>query len=182
MLNEVKSRKAGGKLYLLFIILFLSTEIYPQWVQTNGPYGGNITCFVASETNLFAGTIGGVFLSTDNGTSWSSASNGLPSNQDGSYQYVRCLALSGTNLFAGTNDGIFLSTDNGTSWSSASNGTSWSSASNGLPTNYDGKYQYVGSLALSGTSIFAGTSDGVFLSTNNGAKWTKVSTGLPNDL
>jgi hypothetical protein len=35
-----------------------------QWVQTNGPYGGQINCLAVSGTNLFSGTQdGGVFLS-----------------------------------------------------------------------------------------------------------------------
>jgi ligand-binding sensor domain-containing protein len=40
-------------------------------------------------------------------------------------------------------------------------------------TNY-----YVWSLAISGTNLFAGTFQGVFLSTNNGTNWTAVNNGL----
>jgi hypothetical protein len=52
-------------------------------------------------TNLFAGTGGGVFLSTNNGTSWSKVDTGLTNT------YVNVFAVSpngagGTNLFAGT--------------------------------------------------------------------------------
>ena len=36
------------------------------------------------------------------------------------------------------------------------------------------------SLAISGSNIFAGTSDGVFLSSNNGSCWAAVNTGLTN--
>jgi len=71
-------------------------------------------------TTLFAGTGEGVFLSTDNGTSWTAA--GL------SNAIVSALAIWGTNIFAGTiytgvsNGGIFLSTDNGTSWTAVDTG------------------------------------------------------------
>jgi len=41
-------------------------------------------------------TDGGVFLSTNNGTSWTQVNTGLPSTS------VRSLAVSGANLFAGT--------------------------------------------------------------------------------
>ena len=34
------------------------------------------------------------------------------------------------------------------------------------------------SLAVSGSDIFAGTDDGVFLSTDNGTNWTQVEMGL----
>jgi len=38
---------------------------------------------------------------------------------------------------------------------------------------------YVYALAVSGTNLFAGTSEGgVLLSTNNGSSWTKVDSGL----
>ena len=59
-------------------------------------------------TNIFAGTYGGgVFLSTDNGASWTAVNNGL-TNPD-----INTLAINGTNIFAGTNEGVFLSTNNG---------------------------------------------------------------------
>jgi hypothetical protein len=56
-------------------------------------------------TNLFAGTYrGGVFLSTNNGTSWTAVNTGLTN------YHVQSLAVSpdetgGTNLFAGTYGG-----------------------------------------------------------------------------
>jgi beta-lactamase regulating signal transducer with metallopeptidase domain len=72
-----------------------TTSTAGKWVRTNGFYGGSIYSFAAIGTNLFAGTGGaGVFLSTDNGTSWTAT--GMTSN------YVHALAVSGTNLFAGT--------------------------------------------------------------------------------
>ncbi|HYQ87205.1 MAG TPA: T9SS type A sorting domain-containing protein, partial [Bacteroidota bacterium] len=42
---------------------------------------------------------GGVFLSTNNGTNWTTVTNGLPNTG------VWSLAVSGTNLLAGTNGG-----------------------------------------------------------------------------
>ena len=50
--------------------------------------------------NLFAGTNnGGVYLSTNNGTSWILVETGLPN------LHVRSLATHGTNLFAGLQTG-----------------------------------------------------------------------------
>jgi len=100
-----------------------------------------------------------VFLSTNNGTSWTAVNTGL------TYPLVNALAVSGTNLFAGTGrDGVFLSTNNGTSWIAVNTGL----------TNL-----YVYAFAVSGTNLFAGTFGGVFLSTNNGTSWTDVNAGLP---
>ncbi len=65
--------------------------------------------------------------------------------------------------------GVFLSTNNGTNW---------------IATGFQDTL--VSALTVSGTNLFAGTSDilgnsgGVFLSTNNGINWTAVNTGLPN--
>jgi hypothetical protein len=57
-----------------------------------------ITAFAVSGNNIFAGATGsgeGVFLSTNNGTSWTTLNTGLTN------PVVMCLAVSGTNLFAG---------------------------------------------------------------------------------
>jgi photosystem II stability/assembly factor-like uncharacterized protein len=116
------------------------------------------------DSNLFAGTDGGgIFLSTNNGLSWTAANTNLTATS------VYSLAINGSNLFAGTDGaGVFLSTDNG---------TSWSPAGNGLPIRDNEKL--IWSLASNGINVFAGTGDGVYLSTNNGMSWTAVNTGLP---
>ena len=95
-----------------------------------------VTAFVVSGTNLFAGTSGaGVFLSTNNGASWT-----VVNNSNSAYAVV----ASGTNLFASIGGTVFLSTDNGTSWTDVNTGLTES----------------VLSLVVFGTNIFAGTSDG----------------------
>jgi len=146
--------KVRSILVLFLLSLMHAGVAHAQWVQTNGPYGGQILSLAVSGSNLFAGTVGGgVFLSTNNGASWTAT--GL-TNTD-----VSALAMSGTNLFAGTEGGVLLSTNNGTNWTEVNNGL----------TNTN-----VSALAVSGTNLFAGTRDGVFLSTDNGTSWT--ATGL----
>jgi ligand-binding sensor domain-containing protein len=90
-------------------------------------------------SNLFAGTDGGVFLSTTNGASWTAVNTGLTNTS------VRSLAVSGSNLFAGTGGGVFLSPNNGISWTAVNTGL----------TN-----PVVRSLAVNGADLFAGTRDG----------------------
>jgi hypothetical protein len=72
-----------------------------QWVQTNGPYGSNVTCFAVSpagggrgSTKLFAGTDGGVFRSTNGGANWTPANTGLKDSP------VDALAVCAAHLFA----------------------------------------------------------------------------------
>lgn len=151
------------RLLLLFVVfLCFIHHSDAQWQQTNGPSGGGtIYSLAISGTNIFAGTWqGGVFLSTNNGNSWTAMNNGL------TYHSVLALAISDTNIFVGTfGGGVFLSTNNGNNWTAMNNGL----------TNH-----LVSALAISGPNIFAGTDSGVFLSTNNGNSWTAVNNGLTN--
>ncbi len=150
---------------LLFIVVmvvsvFSNSLTKAQWVQTNGPCGGNINALIFNGTNLFAGTGSGISLSTDNGSSWASVNSGLNNLS------IFSLAVSGTNIFAGTYEAVFLSTNNGSSWTSVSNGL----------TLLD--IMYVQALAVSGNNVFAGTQfGGLFRSTNNGTNWTKIGLG-----
>jgi len=188
----------------VFCLFTTTNPLHSQWI-TNGPSGGNVSCFAVSGTNLFAGIFpgsGGVFLSTDNGKSWTRVNTGLQRDS------VLALAVSGMNLFAANGGGVSLSTNNGTSWNavntgmtssivyalavsgtnlfagtingsgvflSTNDGTSWTAKNTGL-TDHN-----VSTLAISGTNLFAGTENGgVFLSTNSGTSWTAVNTGLTN--
>jgi hypothetical protein len=150
--------------------VFLSTNYGETWSRVNYLRGWatHFSCFAVVEDDLFAGVYtgfggpssAGIWLTTDNGTTWATANSGLTNG------YTTSLTTSDTLLFAGTPDqGVFLSTDNGNSWTVTG------------PANID-----IRSLAISVTNLFAGTwSNGIFLSTNNGTNWTSVNTGLPND-
>lgn len=117
----------------------------------------DINALATSGTSIFAGTdTAGVYLSTNNGSTWTAINNGL------SNHHVHTLAVSGTNIFAGTEGGMFLSSNNGGSWVAVNNGLTALS---------------IKALAISGTSIYA-AGTGVFLSTNNGSNWTAVNNGL----
>jgi hypothetical protein len=139
----------------------------------------------AGGTNIFAGTgtgKDGIFLSTNNGTSWTAVNTGLMTDAAVTEWVFSSFAFSpngagGTNIFAGTNgSGVYLSTDNGS--------TNWTQVNSGLT----GFNTLVNALAVSGKNLFAGVSGiigthsgGVFLSTNNGTSWTGVSSGLATD-
>ena len=77
----------------------------------------NITSLFVSGNNLFAETeTRGIFLSTNNGTSWTAVNNGLSM-----YNSVVWITTIGNNLYAGFSADIFQSTNNGANW------TSWAS-------------------------------------------------------
>src|SRR5208283_3498388 len=128
-------------LVAVFCLLTSMNALQAQWIQANGQGIGSVKCFAISGTNLFAGTNGGgVFLSNDNGTSWTPVNKGL------SNTVVNALAVSDAGIFAGTNGGgVFLSNDNGTSWTSVNEGLTST---------------VVNALAVSDAGIFAGTPSG----------------------
>jgi hypothetical protein len=158
-------RAPAAAISLLLSILF-TFQSHAQWVQTNCPGGGTVQSLLVSGTNLFAGTGGGVFLSTDEGATWTAVNSGLT-------HAVNAFAISGTNIFAGTGGGVFRSTNNGTSWDSVNTGL---------------RFRSIQSLAVADTDLLAGTSGdplgdptgGIFRSTNNGAMWTNISPPLSN--
>jgi len=83
--------------FFAVVVLLGAQSLQAQWIQTNGPYGGEVQCFAVNGLNLFAGTyLGGLFRSTNNGTSWAAVNTGLM------YPFVYSLAVNGSNLFAGT--------------------------------------------------------------------------------
>jgi hypothetical protein len=150
---------------VIFFLIFLANINIAQWVQTNGPYSGDIRCLIFHNSYIFAGTMGdGIYVSSNNGESWKTANNGI------NCLIIHSFAESGSNLFAGTCMGVFLSTNNG---------TSWQSVNNGLVT--PGNYLDVHSLAVSGDNIFAGLDGGVGISSDNGANWM-ISGGVPSYL
>ena len=138
----------------------LSTNNGDTWTWTNSgiPAGNIIHAIVIKDTNIFAAALnggGGVYLSTDNGTSWNNMLGG----------HCSTLAICDTGVFSVNDGNLYLSTDNG---------SSWTLANTGLPQNAS-----VSSFVTSGTYTYAGTSEGVYLTTNYGGSWSSVSAGLP---
>jgi len=119
-------------------------------------------------TELFAGCMGGVFKSTDDGTTWVYSRNGI------TFPAILSMAVStnaggATTIFAAGDSGVYRSTDDGANWNDVSSGMA---------------SHYVFSLAVEGNGtnapiLYAGTyTAGVFCSTDNGDTWTSVSEGL----
>ncbi len=162
--------------FIIFASLAFADSSQAQWVQTKGPYGGDVSSIAVIGTNIFAGTgdgLGGyLFLSTNNGGSWTRLNT--PWGQSG----VGALMASGPNLFALAGSGIYLSTDNGANWKMT---TDSGLTAGGLPVPPS-------SFVVSGTTLFAAVGGyffvdnaGVYRSTNNGATWTASGTGITNN-
>ncbi len=151
--------------------VFVSENSGISWIKSNSGLRaryGDVLSLVFNGSNLYAGTFGWIFSSTNNGLSWN------PLNDDwGQYGYVTAMAADGSNIFAGTDSGgVFFSNDNGASWNQRNVGLT------DVETGNVPKITYLVSIS---TNIFAGTdSRGVYISTNNGASWLPVNNGLAN--
>lgn len=186
--------RIGTNLFVSASDLFFSTDNGGSWGTAKHGWVGGIDAIATSGTDLYVGTGGaGVFLSTDKGTSWTPVSNGL------SYLSVNTFSVRGANLYAGTQGaGVFLSSDNGASWIAVNTGLSDGSVSSKSETNRSSGMHVGGSSVLStsiftgpppgiyvdalldnGTNLLAGTTHGLFRSTNDGTSWTRVSASLP---
>jgi len=180
----ITPNEAGGKnLFACLFYIVLSTDDGISWKTASTGITTNVVSLAASSDGkvLAAGGKGVIYLSTNNGTSWSGYSSGLPSlNAD---CLVACSdGKGGVNIYAGmwsnysggeigetTGSGVYLSTDMGASW------------------KYIGLTEYFGVSSLltipnetGGTDLYAGKtnnySNNVYLyhTTNNGASWDSL--------
>lgn len=114
------------------------------------------------HTDLYVASMRGLARSTDNGSTWIGASNGLPD------AIVDCMTFTPSTIYCGTNTaqhnrygGVFRSTDRG---------ANWEACSLAIVTSDD-----VWSLTSIDPIIIAGTSRGIHRSTDDGLTWTKVA-------
>lgn len=139
----------------VFFVFNISSTLHSQWLYAgygiNAP-SSNAKSLVANGGNIFAGIenypsgYGAVYLTTNNGLNWNNTGlNGNPS--------VNSLVTGNSNVYAGTDIGVYFTTTNGQNWTQA------------------GALPYAHCLAVSGSTVFAGSS-GVYLTTNNGQNWT----------
>lgn len=143
-------------------IIYMSVDDGQNWTRAdNGlPDDALANDFVLFKNTLYVATEQhGIYRSNDRGANWQPANFGLRPQQK-----VDALAAGATTLFAGTyTHGVYVSLDGGQSWLPANNGL----------TNLT-----IRSLDIRGESIYAGTSDGLFLSTDNARSWQRLTESM----
>jgi hypothetical protein len=121
----------------------------------------------ASGSTVYAGTSGGLSISTDSGETFTNktTANGLGHNSVGS------IYVSGSTVYAATNGGLSTSTDGGATFTNKT-------TADGLGSN-----SVYGAYA-SGSTVYAGTTGGLSISTNGGSTFTNKTTtdGLGHNL
>jgi len=141
------------------------SEIRAVWMPVSGVVGAQTVQVIKADPQtegvLYAGSLEGIFKSTDYGKTWSESSEGL-SNKD-----VTSLAVSPVNsslIFCGTwGKGVFRSRDAGKSWQSC-----WPTTQNMLITDLCIES------GVATPSLWAGTSAGLFVSRDEGNTWSAV--------
>jgi photosystem II stability/assembly factor-like uncharacterized protein len=102
-------------LLFVLIILTITNNTKAQWVQTNGPYGGVINCIGSNSWELFAGTNGGLYRSTDNGSSWKRVT--IPSEIYRSpIVDIYDIYVRDSTVFISTSNNCWVSKDDGLTW------------------------------------------------------------------
>jgi photosystem II stability/assembly factor-like uncharacterized protein len=139
---------------ILFVLgltaCFAPSAVGQPWVQSTGPV--NVKCLAATGDTIFAGAQTGLYLSPDNGQTWTS--DGFDSSS------LEALAIFEGKVFAGTsNAGLFVSTDKGLTWTPDT-------------TGFNGTLN-INSLAVSAPNLVAATSTGLFVSTDRGISWAQ---------
>jgi cysteine-rich repeat protein len=115
---------------------------------------------------MYAGTAGGIFKTTNGGSSWAAINSGLTTTD---VNAVAVDPLTPSTIYAGTTGGgIFKTTTAGTSWTAVNTGL----------TN-----TVVVALAVdpqTPSTAYAGTDGGVFKTTTGGSSWAAANGGLTN--
>ena len=174
-----------------------------DWVQTNGPYGGEInTLYATPEGVLFAGTGGaGIFRSADLGNSWTPTNIGLP-DFSGDGLFAAVYAQKRKMLYAGSGE-LYTSVDGGDTWhhvptlqkrvsvngivrigarvyiSTFGDGVWYSDDGDSwMPMNEGLDNRLIRELSKIGTTLVAGTEDGAFRKRFRENSWTPINTSF----
>ncbi len=149
-----------------------------QWVQTGANFNMPANTFVKAllpvpdgmgGTKLLAGTSGGVYLSSNDYSSWIAVDSGLPNNGN---LAVSALAIDST----GPNGPIIFAEIGDTLYSSTISLQGWTPIDSG-PANYIGCLAVIPSGSGS-TYIFAGSSGNLFRSIDHGLTWSASDSGI----
>ncbi len=168
-----------------------------NWSATNIS-GKEVHALSSSNGTIYAGTWGyGVYVSTDNGDTWSTLNDGL-----GVFLSIQSIAVNDNgDVYAGTvGGGLFRLSSGGTSWQKVMDGFVWSLGTNssgavfagtygdGLYKSLDGQnwtkltglnvpFIYSVSSDASGKIYVSSLTSGVFVSSDNGISWSALGMG-----
>ena len=161
-----------------------------------------------SGSNMYAATIDGIYKSTNSGANWVKKSNGIIVGGGATYAFTLSIFEFSGNLFTGSWTGIYRSTNNAENWlatnisgssvsainftyhngilfaarEAGTNPVGFKSSDNGVTWSTITSFNLPMITFFSeGMNLWAGTIDGVWLSTNDGLSWQMRNNGLTSD-
>lgn len=140
--------------------VFVSNNFGQSWNRYElGIINTEVNVFSISGSNIYAGTDGGMYLSTDGSKTWKPINEGLK--------------VQTISSIIPVNNGILTGTYTNGMYQSINNGNSWEQINNGLET------KEVLALISDGTNVYCGTDEGMYLSKDQGKTWKSKKSGDP---
>ena len=148
-----------NRLYLFLLGFFLFAQLPAQTWEPIGPKGGVLRCALLQGDSLLVGTSSGVFLSTDDGQTYTPLSVGMDAGD-----IIDLMEYNGALFACIPNKGIYRSQDGGVTWSLV----------------LKGRYLHQESLGRSRIQVAAGhlvvrnnddLNDSLYFSANGGDTW-----------
>ena len=155
--------------FLIFFFAQFNFVASAQWVQSNGPYGGEINEMIVSANFIYASTNEGIFSTSNQGQTWNKIFEG----------YSPSIAAEGNKVVLGNEKGVYISNDNGKNWKKIKG---WDSEISNT--------KLINAIAISGNRIFVSripdiynSNDigGLFYTSNNGLNWNNISNGISSE-
>ncbi len=192
---------SGNKLFVSgFNNTYATTDNGVTWFDVQALSGASIFSFHCIGDTIFVGARNEIYRSTDNGNTFTNIDIYFTS----SIVNIYSITATGSTIFIATSyDGVYKSTDFGNTWFTANqgmgpkdiravtltnastiiagshyvgmyrsvdDGASWNKSNTGFPAGCS-----ILSLLESGSSIYAGTRDGVYRTDDNGDSWIKLT-------
>jgi photosystem II stability/assembly factor-like uncharacterized protein len=141
-----------------------------NWAAAYGGDGGEV-CFNPFNSNYILGETqnGGIFRTTNGGSSWTSSTSGIDMGESVSWVAPILSHPTTSGTFFTARQKVYVSSNNGGSWSAIS-------------SNVNSTYP-IREMAISKSNpsiMFATSGSLVFKSTDAGVNWNNVTSGLPN--
>ena len=141
-----------------------STDQGGTWTRyiltTDSGYAHAIALDPGNSNTVYAGGEGGLFKTTNNGTTWSDISSGI----NGDVSAITVDPVNTNKVYTATQNGVFESTNAGATWINI-----------GCIDVND-----VLIIPAYSDSLFAATNSGVYLTTDSGNSWMPMNQGLPD--
>jgi len=149
-------------LQILVLALAVSANVFGQWTQSS-TIPGLFSAMSSEGQTVVAAKTGSVYLSNDNGATFTSISTGIPASAQ-----ISDIIITGSKIYLATSVGLYYSSNSGSSWITI-NGN--------LPNSN------ITTITKKGFDIYAGInlsdSTGIYKSSDNGTTWTLKNAGIP---